>query len=86
MCFNEESYEHFLKNNIKPNIWIAPSHTFDKNTLIALKNSTEIKYVSDGIALEPFKFMDLVFFPTIMGTQKETIWNLDDLYPSQLNG
>ena len=23
----KESYEHFLENNIKPNIWIAPSHT-----------------------------------------------------------
>ena len=75
----KESYEHFLKNNIKPNIWIAPSHTFDKNTLIALKNSTEIKYVSDGIALEPFKFMDLVFFPQQLWEPKKKlhgIWTI----------
>ena len=69
----KESYEHFLENNIKPNIWIAPSHTFDKNTLIALKNCTEIKYVSDGIALQPFKFMDFVFFPQQLWIPKKKI-------------
>ncbi len=75
----KESYEHFLAKKIKPNIWIAPSHTFDKNTLIALKNSTEIKYVSDGISLEPFKFMDLVFIPQQLWEPKKKllgIWTI----------
>ena len=71
-----ESYKHFLDNDIKPNIWIAPSHTFDKNSLIALKNSTEIKYVSDGIALEPFKFMDLVFFPQQLWEPKKKLFGV----------
>lgn len=59
----KESYEHFLKNKIKPYIWISPSHTFDKNTLLALKQSTKIRYISDGISLEPFKLMDIIFIP-----------------------
>ena len=83
----KESYAHFLKNNIKPYIWIAPSHTFDKNTLIALKNSTNIRYVSDGIALEPFKYMDLVFFPQQLWEPKKRlvgIWTIC-IHPNTMN-
>jgi len=40
-----------LNENIKPEIWVAPSHTFDSNTLKALYMETEIRIISDGIAL-----------------------------------
>ena len=45
----------FNKENISTNIWVAPSHTFDENTLKALKEHTDINIVSDGVALTPFK-------------------------------
>ena len=45
----------FNKKGIKTNIWVAPSHTFDENTLKALREYTDINIVSDGIALFPFK-------------------------------
>ncbi len=51
----QNGWKIFQENNIKANIWVAPSHTFDKNTLKALKEHTTIKIISDGIALFPFK-------------------------------
>jgi len=45
----------FKKEGIDTNIWVAPSHTFDENTLKALKEHTNIQIVSDGVALFPFK-------------------------------
>lgn len=42
--------------------WMAPSHTNDKKTYRALKN-LGFKYVTDGIALFPYKKYGLVFIP-----------------------
>jgi len=50
----KEGWEIFKKHDIKTNIWVAPSHTFDKNTLKALKQETSISIISDGIGLNPF--------------------------------
>lgn len=43
----------FEEEGINANIFVAPAHSFDKNTLVALKKSTNIKYVSDGFYLNP---------------------------------
>ena len=54
-------------HKIKPRIFFAPSHTLDINTLIALKETTDIRIISDGIAITPFRINDFVFFPQICG-------------------
>jgi predicted deacetylase len=59
----KRSWEIFINNGIKPNIWIAPSHTFDHNTLKALLNHTEIRIVSDGFAFDVFKYNNFFFIP-----------------------
>ncbi len=46
------------------NTFIAPAHSFDKNTAIAL-SANDFKYISDGIALYPFKKWGLVWLPQI---------------------
>jgi predicted deacetylase len=46
--------EIFRKNNVVADLWIAPAHSFDRNTLQALKN-IDINVVSDGFYLFPFK-------------------------------
>ncbi len=46
------------------NTFIAPAHSFDKNTVIAL-SANNFKYISDGIALYPFKKWGLVWLPQI---------------------
>jgi len=58
-----KSLEIFKKNDIYPKLWIAPAHTFDKNTLVALKKSTKIKTISDGISLNPFLSNGFNFIP-----------------------
>ena len=37
-------------HNIEPKVFFAPSHTFDENTLIALKEESNIRIISDTIA------------------------------------
>lgn len=53
----------FISNNIKPRLWVAPSHTFDLNTLEALKKATDIRIISDGIAYSTFFENGFNFIP-----------------------
>lgn len=55
------------KHNIKPNYFFAPSHTFDLNTLEALRTCSDIRIISDGIAIRPYKKYGFVFIPQISG-------------------
>ncbi|MDR1402133.1 MAG: DUF2334 domain-containing protein [Tannerellaceae bacterium] len=47
--------EIFKENEIETNIWVAPSHTFDQNTLSVLREYTSITIISDDIVLDPFE-------------------------------
>tara|TARA_B100000676_G_scaffold306470_1_gene362786 strand:- start:469 stop:1245 length:777 start_codon:yes stop_codon:yes gene_type:complete len=53
----------FSDEEVKPDLFIAPSHSFDKNTLKAMKTETSLTIVSDGIALAPFLFYDIWLIP-----------------------
>ena len=63
----EKGYQVFLKNGIKPKIFIAPSHTFDINTLEILKKETDINIVSDTIANDLYYCNGFYFIPQQMG-------------------
>lgn len=54
-------------HNIHPKIFFAPSHTFDNNTLEALKNETDIRIISDTPAWDIYKMNDFVFIPQQSG-------------------
>ena len=58
-------YEILLSHGIKPQIFFAPSHTFDKNTLRALKENTDIRIISDTIATDIYFEDDFYFLPII---------------------
>lgn len=51
---------------ITTNIWVAPSHTFDRSTLRALKEETDIQIVSDGVALFPYQKDGFFWIPQQM--------------------
>lgn len=51
-----------LEQGIKTNIWMAPAHSYDRNTLKALKEAG-FKYVTDGYALYPYMIEGLKFIP-----------------------
>lgn len=53
----------FEKEGIKTRTWVAPGHSFDNNTLRALKEESKINIISDGISLEPFYENDFLWIP-----------------------
>ena len=58
-----DGFKILLSNGVKPKYFFAPSHTFDENTLKALKECTDIRIISDTIATKPYKRGDFVFLP-----------------------
>ncbi len=62
-----KGYAVLKKQGFEPKYFFAPSHTFDENTLEALRNETSIRIISDTIARYPYKKGDFVFIPQISG-------------------
>ncbi len=57
-----------LKNHgIIPKVFFAPSHTYDKNTLLALKTETKIRIISDTIANDIYFQDDFYYIPQQSG-------------------
>lgn len=54
-------------HDIDPQYFFAPSHTFDKNTLLALKAESRIRIISDTIANRPYKMDDFIIIPQLGG-------------------
>lgn len=48
--------------------FFAPSHTFDENTLSALRSESDIRIVSDTIATHPYRHGDFIFIPQFGGS------------------
>lgn len=57
----------FKKYNINPEVFFAPFHTFDMNTLEALKVESNIRIISDTIANDIYKSGDFYFIPQQSG-------------------
>lgn len=54
-------------NGIEPKIFFAPAHTYDDNTLQALREESNIRIISDTIATKPYRKGDFVFIPQLGG-------------------
>lgn len=81
------SWRIFREQNVKVNAWIAPAHCFDEITLRAIRNETDIRIVSDGIALNVYYDNDFYWIP-------QQIWKLENrvaglwsvcLHPNMMN-
>ncbi len=58
-----QSGQILLRNNgIETDIFMAPGHTYDKNTLRALRESG-FRYITDGYGKYPYKWEGLEFYP-----------------------
>lgn len=57
----------FEENGLNPLIFLAPSHTFDENTLKALEEESNIRIVSDTIANDVYKAGEFYFIPQQSG-------------------
>lgn len=74
-------------NGIDPKYFFAPAHTYDGNTLRALREESNIRIISDTIATKPYRKGDFVFTPQMGGTlyRNENSWHLDLLLTSFCN-
>ena len=54
-------------HGLNPKYFFAPSHTFDENTLQALRECSDIRIISDTIATKPYLKGEFVFIPQIGG-------------------
>lgn len=64
-------YEKLKAHGILPEIFFAPSHTFDAHTLLALKNETPIRVISDTIANDVYKSNGFWFIPQQSGVVRK---------------
>ena len=57
----------FKNHSIEPKVFFAPAHTFDENTIQALKLESEIRIISDTIANNSYKKWNMTFVPQQSG-------------------
>lgn len=57
----------FRAHNIEPKYFFAPAHTYDENTLQALREKSNIRIISDTIATKPYREGDFIFIPQLGG-------------------
>lgn len=58
-------------NGIEPKYFFAPSHTFDENTLEAIREASDIRIISDTIATKPYIYKDFIIIPQFGGSCRE---------------
>lgn len=59
------------EHGINPQYFFAPGHTFDENTLNALRDESEIRIISDTLAAKPYRYKDFIFIPQFSGHCRE---------------
>lgn len=67
--------EIFRNNSIEPKVFFAPSHTFDKNTIKALKEESNIRIISDTIAFKAYSKYGITFVPQQSGRVRKLPFN-----------
>ena len=65
-----DGIEKLQKQGIKTNIFMAPAHSFDKNTLLVLKEAG-FKYITDGFGTTPYEWKGLTFLPIAFQKNKD---------------
>ena len=63
--------EILKEHDIVPKYFFAPGHTFDENTLTALREESEIRIISDTIAVRLYRYKDFVIIPQFSGHCRE---------------
>lgn len=59
------------QHGIDTQVFFAPSHTFDENTLIALKECSDIRFISDTVANKPYLKDNITFVPQQSGSVRK---------------
>jgi len=59
----KKGYQLLQEKGLTIQSWIAPAHTFDYDTVRALQEETDIKIISDSIALYPYQHKGFTWIP-----------------------
>lgn len=81
------SWAVFERERVRPTVWIAPAHCFDRDTLSAIKQETQIRIVSDGIALNQYWAHGFHWLPQQLWAPKPRhfgLWTIC-LHPSNMS-
>ena len=62
--------EKLQRMGVRTNIFMAPAHSFDKNTLICLKEAG-FQYITDGFGDFPYEWKGLTFLPIAFQRSKD---------------
>ena len=65
----------FKEHGINTKVFFAPSHTFDGNTIEAIKACSNIRIISDTIAGSPYSRYGMTFIPQQSGTVRRLPFN-----------
>ena len=63
----EKGVSIFREHGIEPKVFFAPSHTFDDNTLNAIKSKSNIRIISDTVANKAYCYNEITFVPQQSG-------------------
>lgn len=70
----EKGWKLLKEHGIVAEIFFAPAHTFDENTLKAIGNTTNIRVISDTIARDIYKEGNFWFIPQQSGKVRKIGW------------
>ena len=62
--------EKLKKMGVVTDIFMAPAHSFDKNTLVSLKEEG-FQYITDGFGSMPYEWKELTFLPIAFQKNKD---------------
>lgn len=66
-----QAWATLKEHGIKPDIFFAPSHTFDKSTLAAIEKETPIRIISDTVAWDVYKEGNFWYIPQQSGRARK---------------
>lgn len=64
-------YEMLKSHDVAVDIFFAPAHTYDNNTLRAIKENTEIRIISDTVANDIYYQKDFYYIPQQSGAVRK---------------
>lgn len=67
----EKGLSELKEKGITPRVFFAPAHTFDQNTVLALKNKSDIRIISDTIANDVYFESEMYFIPQQAGAVRK---------------
>ena len=74
-----KAYTKFKDEGIHAEIFVAPAHSFDKNTLRAIREVPGIKYISDGYFINPIIRNGLYWIPQQLWSpveKRKGVWTI----------